>query len=470
MAIPQKIVDLTKLALNDRILTYTERKTIVAAAVKEGVSKKEINQYLDDALNQRLKFYTKEELKSCPFCGAQIPLLSDFCLFCGKKLNNDNQLLHNPPPFVVGPEADIIISENNRIAYEQNNLKNCPDCGAPWPLISDICTSCGHVLHEQRDSFLYVNTLIENIKQSITQIKRIPTASWFKVIKHNFTYNIIFLCVPLYIFLKLSGYSEWFMLIPFFLIMISSIFTASMGMEHYKHGILSQNIPLSDVSPLADNEQILYSAFTKYEMYIRQTTTLYGDNNEARKLLNEYQSEIQKYKSFHKKQRKRIIVIIAILYSIIMLLAIVLGNYIKNPVIEEIPLYTNAVVTLKPIPQNPNDQFITPDDADLTVTYDTYDDFDKANFKIRINNVNVLINTNAKIENYPQQIVILDQNNYCIQTLDIEGDNYSYTRLPNGDRHVYLNFARETSYNRYWRKLIKDALVYNLPFYYTLTY
>ena len=133
MSIPPKIANLTALALSDRILTYTERKTIVAAAVKEGVSEKEINQYLDDALSQRLKFYTKEELKSCPFCGAQIPLLSESCLFCGNELNNDNQLLHNPPPFIEGTEAEIIRAENLRVAKENINLKTCPDCGAPYP-------------------------------------------------------------------------------------------------------------------------------------------------------------------------------------------------------------------------------------------------------------------------------------------------------------------------------------------------
>ena len=470
MSIPPKIANLTKLALSDRVLTYTERKTIVDAALKEGVSETEINQYLDDALNQRLKFYTKEELKSCPFCGAQIPLLSDFCLFCGKELNNDNQALHTPPPFAVGPEADIIVSENIRIANEQYNLKKCPDCGAPWPLISNICTSCGHVLHEHRSSLLYVNTLIANIKQSIAQIKSIPKASWSKVIKHNIAYIFLFLCVPVYIFLKLSGYSELFILIPFLLFMAFSIITASMGMENFKRGKLIYNIPSSDVSPLADNEQNVHAALTKYEMYMRQTTTLYGDDTEARKLLNEYQSEIQKNKSFHQQQRKRAITIIAVLYSVIILTAIVLGNKIKNPVIENIPMYTNAVITLKPAFYNPDDKFITPDDVNLTVTYDTYDEFDDAKFKIRINNVNVLINKNARMDTIPQTIEILDHNHVVLDLITVADKNYSFTISPNGDRHVYLNFTRETTYNRHWRKIVEDALVSKLQFYYTLNY
>lgn len=108
MPIPQKIVDLTKLALSDRILTYTERKTIVDVAVSEGVPETEIKQYLNNALKERLKYYTKEELTSCPFCGAQIPLISDECLFCGNELNNDH---HTPPPFIKSREVDVINSK-----------------------------------------------------------------------------------------------------------------------------------------------------------------------------------------------------------------------------------------------------------------------------------------------------------------------------------------------------------------------
>ncbi|MBQ2097476.1 MAG: hypothetical protein II480_04810, partial [Bacteroidales bacterium] len=83
MPVSKHIAGLTALALQDRILTYKERQVIVKEAVKEGTSLQEINSYLDDALTERLKSFSKEELKHCPYCGAQIPLLSDVCLFCG---------------------------------------------------------------------------------------------------------------------------------------------------------------------------------------------------------------------------------------------------------------------------------------------------------------------------------------------------------------------------------------------------
>ncbi|MBQ5576157.1 MAG: zinc ribbon domain-containing protein, partial [Bacteroidales bacterium] len=101
MAISKHIIDLTTLALKDRVLTFVERKVIIDAAMKEGVSADEINFYLDNALNERLRSYSKEDLKRCPNCGAQIPLVSDECPYCGQSLETaDNK--PTPPPYIRG--------------------------------------------------------------------------------------------------------------------------------------------------------------------------------------------------------------------------------------------------------------------------------------------------------------------------------------------------------------------------------
>ena len=67
MAISKKIAQLTALALKDRVLTYVEKKTIVNAALAEGISEQEITNYLNNAIKKSLKNYTKEQLKRCPF-------------------------------------------------------------------------------------------------------------------------------------------------------------------------------------------------------------------------------------------------------------------------------------------------------------------------------------------------------------------------------------------------------------------
>ena len=74
MAVSKHILDLITLALQDRVLTFKERQTIIEAAEKEGTATAEVNAVMDNMLEQRLKSYTKEELGSCPNCGHGVPL------------------------------------------------------------------------------------------------------------------------------------------------------------------------------------------------------------------------------------------------------------------------------------------------------------------------------------------------------------------------------------------------------------
>ena len=167
MAIPKKIIDLTTLALQDRVLTFRERETIVAEALKMGVSQEEIDAYLTDALNTRLQSYTKEELGSCPGCGHGVPLIADQCPYCGTMLqHNENHVIvppSHPSSFNFSDEAAQIIQQEN-INTEQEKHKNCPKCGAPYPLVSNICGHCGYVLHERKGSEFNINTLLDNMR------------------------------------------------------------------------------------------------------------------------------------------------------------------------------------------------------------------------------------------------------------------------------------------------------------------
>ncbi|MBQ5514009.1 MAG: hypothetical protein IIT83_10020, partial [Bacteroidales bacterium] len=87
MAIPQKIQQLTELALKDKVLTQVERQTIVNAALEMGVPQQEIDAYLSHATDERIRsIYSKEEMTHCPFCGALTPLISDQCLHCFRDL------------------------------------------------------------------------------------------------------------------------------------------------------------------------------------------------------------------------------------------------------------------------------------------------------------------------------------------------------------------------------------------------
>lgn len=86
MIIPQNIIDLVNLAISDNNITFKERELIVEAALKEGISEKEINEYINTAFKQHFQSLPKDDLLYCNHCGNQvIPTYGD-CPFCGNKI------------------------------------------------------------------------------------------------------------------------------------------------------------------------------------------------------------------------------------------------------------------------------------------------------------------------------------------------------------------------------------------------
>ena len=283
MSVPAHIQSLVSLALADRVLTFRERSTIVDTAIKAGVPEQEINSFIDSALTERLKYFTKEELKSCPHCGAQIPLVANQCLFCGGELQNaDSQKV--PPQFVAGEEADIIREETLRTAAERRNIRTCPDCGAPFPLVSNICEQCGHILHEQQDSVLNLNNLIDNIRHSIIELQHTHQPSFFQVLWYRrsiwlFAIAVLILLMAIYLMS-----CEIFNLLMFSLLGVSLVF-----LMFAASSVVKVNLD----SPVQIAEDRFSKALHRKEMYENHIATLYGKNREAQKLLDEFSSLTQ---------------------------------------------------------------------------------------------------------------------------------------------------------------------------------
>ena len=464
MSIPPKIANLTALALSDRILTYTERKTIVDAAVKEGVSEKEINQYLDDALSQRLNFYTKEELKSCPFCGAQIPLLSESCLFCGNELNNDNRLLHNPPPFIEGTEAEIIRAENLRVAKENINLKTCPDCGAPYPLISHICTNCGHVLHEQRESDFNIKQLTDSINHSISKLKRTQLPSWGKVITHYWQYITLYYLVLMLFF---CSYDIFQLFIPPLYFCLCGILMLIGMLCGYREagGIIK-------VTPLNDANDKYFNALQNYETYIRLTKTIYGDNQEAKVLLNQYFTEIQKFNTLRHRNITKIAIKISAFLIISAAIIICFGKYLENNQKQSLYDNLNNTVTLKPAPNDTTYStfFTTPDTACLTFVVAQYDSVNYQMFyKPIINNIKIVASdcdNCLSADTITPRIQLLNRNlEPCVPYQSFLLDNNSIKRLKKTLKEkgvCYLDFVAKDSTQTDLSFIAKKAVYYKL--------
>ena len=279
--IPTKIKQLTALALKDRVMTPVERQTIIDEAVKKGVFADVINKYLDDALDERLKSYTKEELGNCPGCGHGVPVFADQCPYCGRTLEHQERgIISNRPLTISGNAAKIISQENIKTEQQRVNITNCPKCGAKYPLISHVCTHCGYVLHEQAESEHSAKTLLEAIKGSIAKLKKCPTPTFWQILWHNV--NVLYFVLTLasfwvsYIVDYENLRSQWAFLGIIFL-----------GLAIYMTFQKSK-----EKSPITAADKIFYDALGRHESYSRQAKTLYGDDKDAIDLLNDFQSII----------------------------------------------------------------------------------------------------------------------------------------------------------------------------------
>lgn len=289
MPISKHIAALAALALKDRVLTPTERQTIVNAALKEGMSEEEINQYLNAAIKERLKSYSKEDLTRCPICGGLTPLVSDNCLYCGSSLQKGSGVAA-PPPYISSAEADIINQENKNTADEKRNIKVCPNCNAPYPLISNICGYCGHVLHEQQDSELNIRNLILSIQASIARLKSVPLPTFVDVMMFRAQILTLFAAIVL-LTLSLTfaslAFLEWSALLM--VVAVVLLFLTK-----------------KEASPVAKADDAYYEALYTHEMFSRTVDTLYGENPEARQLLSSFAGEIKELEKCRSVNRNKI--------------------------------------------------------------------------------------------------------------------------------------------------------------------
>ena len=347
MAIPQKIIDLATLALQDRVLTFKERETIVAEALKMGVNRVEINAYLTNALDKRLQSYTKEELGSCPGCGHGVPLIADQCPYCGTMLQRGGSHVIVPPPypssFNVSDEAAQIIQQEN-YNTEQEKHENCPKCGAPYPLVSNICGHCGYVLHERRDSDFNINTLMDNMRTSIANMKKTLRPSFLSVLKSQIGTLCLFFAAAFFIIGELFDNDEMTAggccALPLAIILLSAF---NRGEEE---SVDTSGGPIGCLAgwgvwllfgckatktAIDEADDQYFKALHSLEQYQRQIDTIYGNDAEARRLLDDYAVEIGGYKKMRNQSRN----MIAVLFVAVMAIPFVVMKIINPQTVAE---------------------------------------------------------------------------------------------------------------------------------------
>ena len=85
--IPEELDLLIQEFLTDGVLTEKERQVVLKEAEGMGLDREKIDLYLDaqvQKIEQKIDAAArKQKGKTCPFCGGQIPLLSEKCPHCG---------------------------------------------------------------------------------------------------------------------------------------------------------------------------------------------------------------------------------------------------------------------------------------------------------------------------------------------------------------------------------------------------
>lgn len=88
--IPEEIEDLIQQYLTDGVLTDKERQVILRKAEGMGLDRDEIDLYLDaevQKIEQAADSITRQRKgKTCPYCGASVPLLTEKCPYCGENI------------------------------------------------------------------------------------------------------------------------------------------------------------------------------------------------------------------------------------------------------------------------------------------------------------------------------------------------------------------------------------------------
>lgn len=390
MAIPKKIIDLVTLALDDRKLTFKEQETIIAEAVNMGIPESEVRAYISATFNERLKTYSKEELTNCPSCGALVPLIDDQCLNCGKSLNSGGTR-RVVPVNVKGRAADIIRSENEQTAVQKHN--RC-QCGAPLPLVSNICEYCGAVLHEQEDSSVNIKKLINSMQASSMRMKNTLRPSFGLVLKYRSSMLCLYFASAFLILSELLDNDTMLcisaVLLPLAFLLVSVTnqgersstfpdFNFSVGWlsevaVYYMFGVHFTQSPIDK----ADEEY--YKALYTYEQYKRQIATIYGKDAGAQKMLNDYSTEIDGYKKVRSRSRNLLLMLFVVLLAIPVAIYLYMPSaseqYLTNRA-EHAKIYemTDFEKTIPCKPYEKNTDGLITIGGDVDLRFDVLDEF-----------------------------------------------------------------------------------------------
>lgn len=187
--IPQELDELIKIYLTDGIISPKERAVILKKAEKMGLDVDEIELYIDaqqQKIDQEIDAATrKKKGKSCPFCGAPVPMLTDKCPSCGQ---------------FITPEASKELTEI---------IEHLEDALVEYTADSNKRNRALAERYIRKAELYYSNNprvkvLLSNYKSEISQKEHEAKLErrrrgFFNILKSGYTYGILFILIGILI-------------------------------------------------------------------------------------------------------------------------------------------------------------------------------------------------------------------------------------------------------------------------------
>jgi ABC-type multidrug transport system fused ATPase/permease subunit len=194
-------------------------------------------------------------------------------------------------------ELNMLIDQ--RISF-YNEKEKCPNCGAEKSKMLNICDSCGYVMPGAHESAISVNTLVENIENSIEAVNAIPKPGFITLFNENVHLVFLYLTIWSFAFIALlqlnfnSVSMFTFVLIFAFFTLISFIYKKAKGK--------------------IDRMELLKVFSNNFEQSKILAKRHFGNDKSVQDLLNSYAEKINQIKESAKEIKIKKIIIFALLF------------------------------------------------------------------------------------------------------------------------------------------------------------
>jgi len=292
MAISQRLKDIVALALKDATITPREKEIIINEATKDNIGQDEITDYLQAQLSEAISHKDKYQLKSCPNCGAHIPLISEYCPYCDYQYKNneteDSKLIDYGIQLAIEIENKDTGKKHDA---ELDKQTTCIKCGAQRKSISNVCPHCGNIYYYSKSDNRNIQNFLDKTCEAMTKFFNIKKISLGNVVKFRIIHSLsLLLVIPLSIIHPVLG--------------IAAL-------------ILWYLIP----SPTEKYLEARQEAESEIDKALRMMKFFYEDDSEARKLISEYRNQI-------KQENTRRNTTAYYVATIIILAAVVIGIWV----------------------------------------------------------------------------------------------------------------------------------------------